>query len=138
MLLRDVLLGILFFSIAIGSFMVIATEWQTLYGEGLADSSYNASYNKLSTIQGDAEDIKESVESSDITSGSSASFFAFGVWDALTLIFTSMGLLVSSDGILLSFARDAGIPLWFMGSIVSAIVIIITFVVISTVFRRRT
>jgi len=137
MLLRDYMIGIIFFSLWIASFTVIATQFDTLYGTNMADASYNSTYNKITDIDAKTDQIQENMLESDTTFGSTFGFFASGAWNVLTLILGSLTFLVGSNGIIYGIATDFGVPLWFASTIMTAISLIVILVVVSTVFRRR-
>ena len=121
MLLRDFFVGIVVFSLVIGICAVMAVQFDAEYGGDMIDGKYNATYNKLGELGQYSGEIKNATIAGDTTEKDAGEFFAFGVWNALLVFFSSTTLVFT--GILPSIGADLGIPAWVMGGVGTMILI---------------
>jgi len=126
------LIAVSMVTIAVG---VMVNDWNTQYNSGLASDL--GEFDKLDTIQGHAEsqegNLSVSTALEDVDFEGKSIRGAFGI---LSNIYAPFRTVFGNDGMIDSVTERFGLPDWIRQSIVTMMVLAITFALIAIFFGR--
>jgi len=129
MKLRDVLIGIVLFSLFIvASYSMMGTLYVD-YGTTFTNNT--GTLDRINNITV----LTQSMETQTTDSSTSDFGFALGAWQAVKLMFQTPAIVQSMIN---EVAFEFGIPSWFISAFLAIAFIVILFAILSTVFRRGT
>jgi len=135
----SLIVGILI--IAIGSLiaMTIANDYSDRYDEALpSDSTFNFSnYDMSEDSRNISDQMRDKMIGANQTTDSSADFvdtFLKSTWESLKLSFKSLGFASKLSQVV---ADDLGVPSWFSSIIMTIIILLFLFTIISAFFKIK-
>lgn len=130
---KGIIIGLIVFSMFFAGIVTIMGDFSNQYNVTLDTSKYQ-SYNKLNAMTNMTEDFREDIEGagSDVTLASAWDTSSTGALTGMKLIFTSIPTFFS---VIQDIIMNLGFPAWFLNGILACFVVIIVFIVASSIFR---
>lgn len=122
---------IIVFSMVIAGLSTFLADLNHEYGLGV-DTSWNETYNQLDQVSGVTEDIRNATEGSEITTADAFETISEGGMGAMKLVFNSFSLM---DTIMTDLMREIGLPPWLYQGFLAILIVIVSFLIISAIFR---
>jgi hypothetical protein len=131
--IRDYPIGIILGAMFIAATSILILNFGTDYGVS-SEEGYNNTYNKMDNMQTLSDDIVEKIDTEPFDP---TSFWGLvkAPWKALKLVLGSATIL---KDMIFAFGQSYGIPSFFLWGVSTILVLTISFLIISTLFKRKT
>ena len=127
---RDILIGIILFSMFIGGAFLILGEMNA-YGTQSVDMP--KTFNQINNTMNDVNQMQSKMSGSGISVVGYLEYISGGAWESLKLMFNSAGYI---NAIISDLSDIVGVPTFFVGAIITIISITVIFGILSAIFRR--
>jgi len=131
MLLKDILISIVLFSLFITAAYIVVG---TLYGSyGTTYTDMSNTFSKLNDTVSDVNTMQAKMEGSSVSVVGFLEYISTGAWESIKLVFNSGSIIKSVAD---DTAGQFNIPIIFVDAFIAVLMITIIFGVLGAVFRR--
>lgn len=132
MLLRNLIIAIIIMSMIVISMAGILQSLNEGYGTNI-DAGFNETYNNLETMVNLTNDISNKTQGSDITTADAFETMSSGALGSLKLTYSAVPTL---NNMIQDMLIDVGIPTYIWQGFLAILTVLISFIIISAIFRH--